>query len=70
MGSCCRVEQGAAARVPLPGSRIEKFAVSQALEDCEADMDYLAARLPWTHFFRSKAPERAPAMPFYPGCLP
>lgn len=40
----CRylVEQRAAAKVPLIGGRIEKFAVSQALEGCKSDPDYLA----------------------------
>lgn len=45
-GCCYQAEHGATARVPLLGSRIEKFAVSQALEGCEADMDYLAGKLP------------------------
>ena len=45
-GCCYQVEQGASARVPLLGSRIEKFAVAQALEGAGADMDYLASKLP------------------------
>jgi hypothetical protein len=45
-GCCYHVDQGASARVPLLGSRIEKFAVAQALEGAGADMDYLASKLP------------------------
>ena len=45
-GCCYRVDQKASARVPLLGSRIEKFAVSQALEGAEAEMNYLASKLP------------------------
>ena len=41
-GCCYQVEQRAEAKVPLIGGRIEKFAVSQALEGCKADLDYLA----------------------------
>jgi len=45
-GCCYRVDQKASARVPLLGARIEKFAVSQALEGAEAEMNYLASKLP------------------------
>jgi hypothetical protein len=45
-GCCYHVDQRASARVPLLGSRIEKFAVAQALEGAGADMDYLASKLP------------------------
>lgn len=45
-GCCYQVDQKASAKVPLLGSRIEKFAVSQALEGAEAELDYLASKLP------------------------
>ena len=45
-GCCYQVEQSASARVPLLGPRIEKYVVTQALESVEAEVDYLASRLP------------------------
>ncbi len=40
-GCCYQVEQRAKAKIPLIGARVEKFAVSQALEGCAAEIDYL-----------------------------
>jgi Protein of unknown function (DUF2505) len=41
-GCCYRITQGAKASLPLIGGRLEKFAVSQAVEACRDDMRYLA----------------------------
>ena len=44
-GCCYQLEQRARAKIPLIGARVEKFAVSQALEGCRAEMDYLEQAL-------------------------
>ena len=44
-GCCYQIESHAKAKIPLIGSRVGKFAVSQALEGYRADLDYLARAL-------------------------
>ena len=44
-GCCYQVEQHARAKMPLIGSRVEKFAVSQAYDGSRAEMDYLSKYL-------------------------